>query len=245
MIAARWALLGERRAISLLVLAFYTTIFLVVALAQGGAWLKCFLALAVTYGVGFFALAAEWFWARWFAMGLGVSGMSLAALGLVTTGWSWGLAIWGLLHALVYLPLLGESMAARYEDQEAWRRRYHLDDHGVARLKRAVRGAAAALPTMILYTLAPRQGQAALLLGLLLLSGAGLVGLLRLRVWGLGLLAAAGAWAGLSLFSAAPTLAVSTLAPFDLRACGALAALALLVAVAPFARPALRFLRAG
>lgn len=243
MIAGRWAMLGERRAISLLVLAFYTTVFLLVALAQGGAWLKCFLALAVTYGLGFFGLAAEWFWARWFAMGLGVSGMSLAALGLVTTGWSWGLAIWGVLHALVYLPLLGESMAARYENQEAWRQRYKLDDYGVARLKRAVRGAAAALPTMILYTLAPRQGHAALL-GLLLLSSAGVIGLLRLRFWGVGLLAAAGAWAAVSVLQGTPELAVSALAPFDLRAAGALAAVALFVAVAPFVRPAARFLRA-
>lgn len=242
MIAGRWKLLGERRAISLLVLGFYTTIFLLIALAQGGAWLKCFLALAVTYGVGFFALAAEWFWARWFAMGLGVSGMTLAALGLVTTGWSWGLAIWGILHGLVYLPLLGEAMASRYENQEAWRRRYNVDDYGVARLKRAVRGAAAALPTMILYTLAPRQGQAALL-GLLLLSAGGLIGLLRLRFWGVGLLAIAGVWAALSLATAAPVVAVSLLAPFELSVCGALGTVALFLAVAPFVGPALRFMR--
>ena len=79
-------LIGERRAVALLSLSVFTILFGLLALAQGGAWVPCFAALAVTYGIAFFALAAEWFWARWFAMGIAMSGMTMAALGLVTQG---------------------------------------------------------------------------------------------------------------------------------------------------------------
>jgi hypothetical protein len=69
--------------------------------------------------------------------------------------------------------------------------------------------------------------------------------LLRLRFWGVGLLAVAGSGTALSLFSASPELAISALGPFDVLACGVVATVALFVAVAPFVRPAARFLRAG
>ena len=70
----RRRLVGERRALALLALGFLTTLFVLVALAQGGAWAACFAALAVTYGVAFFGIASEWFWARWFTMGIASSG---------------------------------------------------------------------------------------------------------------------------------------------------------------------------
>ncbi|MCC6746364.1 MAG: hypothetical protein IT371_01815 [Deltaproteobacteria bacterium] len=238
-------LLGERRAVSLLLLGFYTSVFVVLALAQGGPWLRCFLALAATYGLAFFGLAAEWFWARWFAMGLAMSGVTTALLGFVTVGWNVGLAIWGGMHLLIYAPLLGRGMADRYENQSAWRARYGLDDHGVARIKRAVNGAATALPTMIFYTLAPRQDQA---LAALLLAGAavGLFGLVRLRVWGLALLATTAL--GLLFVSAAPVSLLSL--PFSgalvpVLGLRELAFVALAFAVIPFAGPAYRYLRAA
>ena len=89
----RLRFVGERRALALLVLGFYTTLFLLVALAQGGEWARCFGALALAYGLTFFGVAAEWFWGRWFAMGIATSGMTMAALGLVTSGWNGALAI--------------------------------------------------------------------------------------------------------------------------------------------------------
>ena len=54
----------ERRAITLLVLGFYTTIFTLAALNLGGAWFRCFLALGLVYGMAFFSVAARWFWRR-------------------------------------------------------------------------------------------------------------------------------------------------------------------------------------
>lgn len=243
--AARWQLLGERRALALLILGFYTTVFVLVALAQGGAWAPCFAALSVTYGVAFFGVAAQWFWGRWFAMGIATSGVTMAVLGLATNGWNVGLAIWGALHGLIYLPLLGMRMAADYEDSPEWRERYQLDEHGVARVKRAVHSTATALPTLIFYTLAPRQDQLAMI-ALLALAGFGTVGLLRMRVWGVMLLGLAGAWAAIDAWIGLPPCAFSFPAcgvAVWLPAVGTIAALALLLAVAPFARPAVALLR--
>src|SRR5512140_3940542 len=88
-------LVGVRRALSLFVIGFCTTLFILVALAQGGPWARVFYALAAAYGVAFFGLAAEWFWGRWFAMGLSASGITVAILGLVTNGWNPAVLIWG------------------------------------------------------------------------------------------------------------------------------------------------------
>lgn len=239
-------LIGERRALSLLVLGFYTTMFVLGALAAGGPWVRFFGALALTYGLAFFALAAEWFWGRWFAQGIGMSGVSLALIGLVNVGWEPGLLIWGGLHLAVYLPLFGEGMARRYEGRDDWRQRWGLDAHGVERLKRAVSSAATGLPTLIIFALAPRQ-EGALQFALPLLVGLGLFGLLRMRFWGVALLGlgALGTAAATLLgnVSAPCALASGSTSALLLPSAGLLATLFLCLAVAPFVLPAYRFLR--
>jgi hypothetical protein len=238
-------LLGERRALALLALGAFITLFVLVALAQGGAWVACFGAMALVYGTAFFGIAAEWFWGRWFAMGIATSGLTMAVLGLVTNGVNGGLIFWGLMHAAIYLPLLGGDMAKRYELQTAWRERWQLDDAAVARIKRAVHSAATALPTLIFYTLAPRPDRG-MLLGVLALSVVGMIGLLRMRTWGVLALGTAAVGVMVSVLSVpccgasyAPLAGVA----FPATTIGLLAALFLGFAVAPFVRPALRFLR--
>lgn len=241
----RRRLVGERRALALLALGMLTTLFALVALAQGGAWAACFSALAVTYGVAFFGVASEWFWARWFAMGIASSGVTMAALGLVTQGWNPALLIWGGFHVLIYAPLMGREMSERYELQEAWRQRYHLDDQAVARIKRAVHSAATALPTLIFFTLAPKQDQ---MLQIALLSAGllGFVGLLRMRFWGVLLLGGTAigtfisAWATPCSMSSWSVFGGLT---FPVALTGIFAAIMLAAAVAPFLRPAWRMLR--
>ena len=242
----KWQLLGERRAVALLMMGFYTTIFFLMGVLLGGDWLTFFMALALVYGVGFFALAAEWFWARWYAMGIGVSGISMALIGMANLGWNTALAVWGGMHLLMYLPLLGEKMADRYENKPRWRERYALDDYGVARLKRAVSGAATALPTMVMYTLAPRQDQGLLALGILGLVGLGLVGLLRLKVWGVTLLGL-----GVLGLGALVTLSVAPSTTFlgeittnmVLNWTAVITTVALIISVSPFVLPAYKYLR--
>jgi hypothetical protein len=232
-------MLGPRRALSLFVLGFTTTIFILVALAQGGAWARCFFALAAVYGVAFFSIAAGWFWGRWYTMGLAASGITLAILGLVTSGWNGSLAIWGGIHLLIYGPLVGDAMATHFEGQRAWRERYALDEHGVMRIKRAVKGAATALPTLIFFTLAPREGAA---LGPLLLLGSslGFLGLVRMRFWGVALLGVTALALAAELLLAGPTVGALGIGFTSL---GAFALLALGYAILPFLRPAFRFLR--
>ncbi|PID38767.1 MAG: hypothetical protein CSB49_03870 [Proteobacteria bacterium] len=238
-------LLGERRGLALLALGAFITLFMLVALAQGGAWVACFGAMAIVYGVAFFGVAAEWFWGRWFAMGIATSGLTMAAIGLVTNGFSGGLIVWGVMHAAIYLPLIGSDMAQRYELQKGWRERWQLDDAGVARIKRAVHSAATALPTLIVYTLAPRPDRG-MLLGVLALGVLGVVGLLRLRTWGV--FALAGSAIGVAISTLSVPCCGATYAPlagvaFPAASIGLLAALLLGCAVAPFAGPAFRFIR--
>jgi hypothetical protein len=224
-------------------LGFYTTIFFIVGLSMGGEWSRCFFALTGVYGLAFFGLAAGWFWARWYTQGIGISGITTAALGLITSGWNPALAIWGGMHLAIYLPLLGEGMADRYENRPEWRERYNMDDYGVDRLRRAVKSAATSLPILVFYALAPKQDQAALV-GILALAGLGLLGLVRLRFWGVAALGVAMVWSVVTAGSAG--LAVTPFfdgAPLDLSWFGYLAAGALAVAVSPFVVPAWRALR--
>lgn len=241
-----WKLLGERRALSLFTLGFSTTIFLLVGLSMGGQWARCFYALAAVYALGFFALAAEWFWARWYTMGIAASGITMAVLGLVTTGWNAGLAIWGGIHLMIWAPLLGDGMAERFENRLDWRQRYGLDEYGVMRIKRAVKGAATALPTLVFYALAPREGSMVPGVALLALTGLGLFGLIRMRFWGVALLGVATIWTAISM---AGEMATRTdWAPMigshlGLTSIGMVALVALAVAVSPFVVPAWRYVK--
>jgi hypothetical protein len=184
-----------RRAIAALSLSFFAIIYFFLSFNAPPGWETAFRALSGCYLVAFFAVVAEWFWGRWFATGLGWSGLMVAVVSMVMMGWNGALAIYGLLHALVVLPLAGRSMMARYDLQEAWRQRYKMDDLSVARLRKTITRAAASLPSLILWALGPKEGGEGALLALaaLGLTAAGLGGLVRLRTWGWMAVAAAAA----------------------------------------------------
>jgi hypothetical protein len=148
---------GERRALALLPLCVFGMLYLVLAMNAQPGWGAALVGLALAYFVGFFALAAGWFWARWFASGLGWSGFMVGVMALVMMGWIPALGIYAGLHGLVVLLLMGPKMEARYELLPAWRERYGMDEFGVARLGKAVTRGAGALPTLILWALAPRE----------------------------------------------------------------------------------------
>jgi hypothetical protein len=251
----------SRRAVAALALSFFISIYLMVALNAPDGWAPAFVALAACYVVAFLALTAEWFWGRWFASGLGWSGVMVAVISLVMIGWTPVLAIYGGLHGLVVVGLLGKKMAGIYDLQERWRQRYGMDEFGVARLRKTVTRAAASLPSLILYALGPKEGQQGLIfaagaVATLLLATAGVAGLVRMRSWGLLAIAAssAGLWA---IGSSCGAGVVSALLPVrwfetigfssnDLNALGVapvLMAAVLAFALLPFARPALRFLK--
>jgi hypothetical protein len=238
--------LGIRRAISLLLLSLYFWNFLLVALLGPEDLYACYAALAAVYGVAFVGVAAEWFWARWFAIGLGQFG-AFMLLALPQTGPEPTVLVFGISHLLVALFLGGEGMAARYERSESCVERYNFQEESLVLLRRSIKSAGMTLPFLILYTLGPRPELLQLLaLGL---GVGGLVGLVRGRTWGL--LAAGGAGSialadGLGLFGGAshgyfiagPSGSLIVHGPgFAL-----LASLMLLVPLA-FARPIARWLR--
>jgi hypothetical protein len=232
-----------RRALAALSLSFFAILYTFLALSAPEGWGPALGGLAGCYLVAFFAVSAEWFWGRWFASGIGWSGIMVAIFGMVQLGWVPALAIYGVLHLLVVLPLAGRSMAARYDLQEGWRARYKMDELGVARLRKTITRSAASLPSVILWALQPKEPGHGMWMGMLALvtlslATAGLWGLVRLRTWGW---LAVGASALVAL--AGGHLMVPMTAPLGIAP--DLAGVLLLAAALPFAAPAARFLRRG
>jgi hypothetical protein len=241
-----------RSAVALLPLSLFSFLYLLAALNAEPEWQLALGGLALCYLTAFIALASEWFWARWFASGLGWSGAMVGVAAMVMMGeWNTALAIYGGLHALVVTMLLGSKMAARYDLQPGWRQRFGMDEFGVVRLRKAVTRASAALPSLILWALGPRDGQGTVLVLVAAALGVlGLRGLVRLRTWGLLALGASGV--SVLLFGHQPSaaaphwlggtpdaLAMTVASPGTSSAL----ALLLLAATLPFASAAVRYVR--
>lgn len=241
-------MVGLRRAIALLILGFYVTQFAMTAWLGPDEMFACYLGLALCYGLAFLALGAEWFWARWFAIGVGNFG-SLLLLVLFKVGMEPIIAFFGFTHLAVAVLLLGEGMAARYEHSEATAERWNFQEESLVLMRRAVKSAGSTIPLLILYGLAPRPE--AVQLTAVGLGIAGLVGLLRGRTWGVLSLGAAGLVAladGLGLFGGAPTgylLLTPTGGPIVYGAGVALLAAAVLAVPAVYARSFARYLTRG
>jgi hypothetical protein len=224
----------------------FFSLYLMTSLNAPEGFGRVFVALSLCYGVAFVAVVAEWFWGRWFASGLAWSGIMIAVAALVVVGWIPALVIFGALHLVVVVCLMGKKMAARYDLQEGWRQKYKMDDFGVARLQKTVTRSAASLPSLILWALAPKEeGMAALAVGATLLAVAGLRGVIHLRSWGILALAGAAAaavfgssWAGLSASSD-----MGPLSQVGGMAGAPLAMVFLAAAVLPFTGSILRYLR--
>lgn len=188
-----------RRALALLPLGFFTTVYMLVALSAPPGWGPALFGLGVCYLVGFMALGAEWFWGRWYASGLGWSGLMVGVYALVSIGWVPQLVIYAVLHALTVVCLMGPRMGTLYENRAGWRERYGLDDYGVGKLGKAVTRAAGSLPAIVLWVLQPRDGQGAgnsalwtiVAVIAALLAVSGLFEILKLRTLGVLALAAA------------------------------------------------------
>jgi hypothetical protein len=185
-------LVGERRAVAAAVLAFFGILFAMVAYNAPPELVPLLTGLAGAYAVAFVGLVAQWFWARWYAMGLGFSGLILALIALFQLGVEPVVLFFGGAHVAICLALLGHGAASAFDGRRDWRERFRLDDNGVNRLGKAVTRAGASLPYLILAGLAPREGMSVVLGAVALVAGvAGLHGLIRLRTWGLFALAGA------------------------------------------------------
>lgn len=189
-------LVGERRALAAAIMAFYFLIYAAIAYAQLlPDFTRAMTAMAGVYGLAFFALVAGYFWARWYAVGVGLYGVILSAVGIWQVGAEPVFVFVGGTHLAATVFLWGHAMSEPYDGQTAWREKFHMDDSAVQRLGRAVIRAGVSLPFILFYALAPKPdpAAAALSLGVLVLAAAGLRGLIQLKTWGVLALGAAGA----------------------------------------------------
>jgi hypothetical protein len=212
-------LVGERRAVASSVLVFFAFLYAISAFLGQPEMRAMATAIAAVYGIGFFAVVAGYFWARWYALGVGLFGTLVSALGLWQAGPEPVLLVFGGAHLAAVLALSGEAMKGPYEGQAQWRERFHMDEPGVNRLGSSVIRASIGLPIILIYALAPKGGNSVLMIGAAVLAAAGLSGLVRLRTWGvLAIGGAALVTAGVAVGSAqvipAATLLIAAAAPF-------------------------------
>jgi hypothetical protein len=229
-------LVGERRALAAVIFALYALFYFVLAISQVQPDLTPALyALCGVYGLAFFSLVAGYFWARWYAVGVGLYGVIVGAIGIWQVGTEPIIVFIGGTHLLAAVMLWGESMSASYDGQLQWRERFHMDDNAVHRLGRSVIRAGVSLPIVLLYALAPKSG-AALAVGVpaLLLVVVGLRGLTQMKTWGV---IALGAASSLLLAFAGFQHGAGVMLP-------ALSGALLASAALPFAAPMLRYVRA-
>jgi hypothetical protein len=183
---------GERRAIASIVLAFYALLYAVVALLMGGPFAPMFNALAAVYAAAFFALVAGYFWARWFGVGVLLFGVIQGVLGLWSLGPEPIVLFMGVTHIVAMLALWGAAMAVPYDGQTKWRERFHMDDNAVQRLGRSVIRAGVSLPMVLLYAFQPKPEPGWLALATVVLAAGGLAAVIRMRTWGVLAMAASG-----------------------------------------------------
>ena len=184
-------LTGERRALAAALLALHAFFYLVLSLVAPEGFGKFLGALSGVYGLGFFALVAGYFWARWYCVGLGLSGVISTAIALWQMGAEPIVMIILAVQGALVLSLWGKSMSELFDGQKAWRERFHLDEHATNRLGNAIIRLGISLP-FVVSTLAPKPGSEMLAVGAIALTVLGLRGVITMRTWGLFATAAAG-----------------------------------------------------
>ncbi len=152
-------LAGERRAVAALMFAFWFVMYLMNALLGGGPLAKLLYGMAGVYGLAFFSLVAGYFWARWYSVGVSLFGVIVAGIGLWQMGPEFQVLFIGITHLTATIALWGASMSELYDGQQAWREKFHMDEHAVQRLGRSVIRAGVSLPMVLIYGLAEAAGR--------------------------------------------------------------------------------------
>jgi hypothetical protein len=234
---------GERRALAAAIMAFYFLFYGVIAFSGlVPDFAKAFGAIAGVYGLAFFALVAGYFWARWYAVGVGLYGVITAAVGIWQLGAEPVLLFLGGTHLAATVFLWGNTMSEPYDGQAAWRARFHMDESAVQRLGRSVIRAGVSLPFILLYAFAPKPDGASLVVSLaaFVLAAARLRGLLQHKNSGV---LALGAAAALTLSLVGADVASHGFTAIAIRP--AIAGAMLVSAIAPYLAPIARFVTVG
>src|SRR5258706_9943542 len=102
---------GARRVLAALVLAFFFYVYAKQALDTEGAFARVAWAMAGVYGLAALGLIAGFFWARWYAVGVGLFGLIVAVVITWQIGELWGpIMFLGGTHLFVSLGLCGQAM---------------------------------------------------------------------------------------------------------------------------------------
>lgn len=227
-------------------LALYTLMYLVNSLFGPEELTMLFGALSGLYGLAFFALVAGYFWARWFAIGVGLYGVIGAVMAIVQIGVDFQFLFYGGTHGVVSLFLWGSAMAGHFDGRSEWRQRFHLDELATRRLGKAVIRIGITLPILIIYGLAPRESalETVLVLSVVGVALLGVRGVLTMRTWGVLLIAiSAVAVLGTAVFTTS-FAAVGFGMGLELQPAGLAAALLLSACATPFVAPIVSYLRA-
>lgn len=150
-----------------------------------------FASLAAIYLAGAAGVLLRWFWARWFGVGVAWWGAMAGGSLMLMTGVSLFLIAFTLSHFVVVMLLSGAEMVAAYEGREDWRKKYALDERGVARVGSLVTNLGTLLPFAAFYAFFPRGADVGGPVGLAL-AAIGTIAILRMRTWGLFAIAAGG-----------------------------------------------------
>ena len=242
---------GERRALAAAVLALYGFLYLIVAMnPPGPEWSAAFWGMAFIYGAGFFSVVAGYFWARWYAIGLGMSGLITAVFSMFQIGMEPVLVFYGATHGAISLVLWGTGMASAFDGRKEWRQRFHLDENATHKLGKSIIRLGISLPYVVLWALAPKEGAGETMLALLAggVAATGIIGILRLRGWSVLALAGGAVALALSLIGAS-VHAGGGIVPFEhgyavnAGAAGVAALVLITAALVPFAKPLVSYLR--
>lgn len=182
---------GFRKAVSASVLALWAVPFAVLATLPETGVQAFFGSMAALYALGFLAVVASWFWGRWFAQGLGWWGL-MAGISLMFMGGVHPILLaFTVSHGAVLALMRGPELVMQYEGNPRWREKWQLDERAVHRIGGLVTNLGSLLPMIAFYAFFPRGGGAGESVALVL-AAAGLVGVVRMRTWGLLAIAASG-----------------------------------------------------
>lgn len=248
-------MLQVRRALAILGLLAFSVMWGQAVRWETGWMLAC----AVVFSLGDLlcavALLRDWYWARWFGLGIGLVGTMNIAVWIALRGLSNEsfMLFQGVAFPALFLLLTGERMRARYEGSPSPRNPWRGAQGPVRVLSAAIVLNIATAPMLVLYACfnpSMSLGQRPVALSVAVLTATGVVFTVMRRTLGLVLLCAAGLAACALAMVALPSLLAHSYAdPYlQLEQVTAIAAfpagiLGALATGLTFARPMLRFLR--
>ena len=228
----------------------YGFLFLLISLQLGEELGVAMGALAALYAVSFVGIVAGYFWARWFSVGLGISGLIMGGLTLLQLDQDQPgydiifpkLVFYTATHLAITVLLWGNAMARHFDGRKEWRERFHLDESATNKLGKSVIRVGVSLPFVLLMALVPKEEAAlALFGGMSIVVGAW--ALVKMRTWSIPAMGAGAVALFISALSSPAHVPLSSELAINLELLSVGAIGFTMLALTPFISPILNFLR--